>query len=99
MVFGLGSANRLDLMQPLIDTLSREDLYQLGLKRAAVKHWSRYDGNNNGSFVGHIARFGAQSADFGCESGRYDDEGGCPPDFGNFSGIGESAFAHYSNSP
>jgi alpha-L-fucosidase 2 len=58
-------------------------MYVLGRKRASLKHWSRQDG----SYIGHIARYGAQSADFGCQSGGYDNEGGCPSDFGNFSGI------------
>ena len=83
VVFGLGSANRLDLMKPVVDTLSRDDLYELGLERASQSHWSRKDGG----YVGHSAPLGTQSADFGCQAGDYDDEGGCPLTFGNFSGI------------
>ena len=85
-LFGLGSANRLDLMKPLVDSLGRRDLYELGLARAAQK-WSLP--NSTQDLNDMIAPMGQQVAGYGCVSmgGSWSAQGGCPADFGPFEGI------------
>tara|TARA_B110000208_G_scaffold170379_1_gene211868 strand:+ start:120 stop:2885 length:2766 start_codon:yes stop_codon:yes gene_type:complete len=84
VLFGLGSGNRIEWTIPLINTLSRDDLYNLGKQRAAHISWK---GVNPFGGVGHSAPFGAAVADFGCGVKSFDPEGGCPASFGGFSGI------------
>jgi alpha-L-fucosidase 2 len=70
-------------MKPIVDTLGRRDIFELGKRRAAQRHWSLA----NRSSIGAIAPYGTQSTEYGCESGGYDHEHGCPESFGDFEGI------------
>jgi hypothetical protein len=84
-IFGMGSANRLELMKPLVDSLGRRDMYELGRARAEHANWSP-----GGEPVdGMVAPMGQQAAVFGCVSVgcSWSDEGGCPTNFGSFEGI------------
>ena len=88
-LFGLGSAGRLSLMKPLVDSLGRKDLYDLGRARAGHAHWAPTWLPDRLHNSGMLAPMGQQAAAFGCVAvaGSWSEEGGCPADFGSFDGI------------